>query len=54
VSLMMYLLGTPGRKRAIKRREAEEHARDVAAASGAPDGGGEPAADAVTAVRKEP
>jgi hypothetical protein len=53
VSLMMYLLGTPGRKRAIKRREAEERARE-SEISGAPDGGGEPAADAVAPVRKEP
>jgi hypothetical protein len=53
VSLMMYLLGTPGRKRAIKRREAEENARELATSS-APDGGGEPAADAVAPVRKEP
>ena len=51
VALLMYILGTPGRKRALRaRREAEERA----AASAQPDGGGEAPADAVAAVRKEP
>jgi hypothetical protein len=54
VSLVLYLMGTPGRKRAIKAREAAELAERAAAASNQPDAGGEAAADAVTPVRKEP
>lgn len=45
-SIMLYLMGTPVRRRA--RREAE---RQASAAQ--PDGGGEPPGDAVTAERKE-
>jgi hypothetical protein len=63
VALVMYLLGTPGRKRAIKAREAAElaawraalpetDAQDTAG-SGQPDAGSQPAADAVAPVRKE-
>ena len=54
VSLVVYLIGTPARKRAIKAREAAESARRAAATSQAPDAGSEAAADAVTPVRKEP
>jgi hypothetical protein len=54
VALVVYLMGTPGRRRAIKKREMEEHAaRVAAAASGQPDAGGETAADPVAPVRKE-
>ncbi len=53
VSLVVYLLGTPGRKRAIKAREAAQLARHVTAASSQPDSGGEAAAAAVAPVRKE-
>lgn len=53
VSLVLYLMGTPGRKRAIKAREAAELAQRTAAASSPPDAGGEAAADAVPPVRKE-
>jgi uncharacterized membrane protein len=53
VSILMYLMGTPARKRAIKTREAAELARERAQ-SGEPDGPGEPSADAVAPVRKEP
>jgi len=53
VSLVLYLMGTPGRKRAIKAREAAELEQRAAAASAAPDAGGEAAADAVTPVRKK-
>ena len=53
VALVGYILLTPARKRAIRAREkAEQEAR--AAASAAPDGGGETPADAVAPVRKEP
>jgi hypothetical protein len=48
VALVMYLMGTPARKRRIK-------ARNLAAQQSAqPDAGSEPAADPVTPVRKEP
>ncbi|KQU77015.1 MULTISPECIES: hypothetical protein [unclassified Rhizobacter] len=47
LSIVLYLLGTPSRRRA--RRQA-----DAAAASAQPDGGGHPAGDAVAPERKEP
>ena len=46
VALLVYLMGRKARRAARARR--------AAAASGSPDGGGEAAADAVPAVRKEP
>ena len=46
VALLVYLMGRPARRAARARREA--------AASGAPDGGGEAPADPVAPVRKEP
>lgn len=60
VALVVYLMGTPGRRRAIKEREAaaQEEARRAAAhtatASDLPDQGGETPADAAAPVRKEP
>lgn len=67
VALVVYLMGTPGRRRALKEREAQaqEAARRAAAeaaaaskpkpaGSGLPDEGGETPADTVPAVRKEP
>jgi hypothetical protein len=54
VSLVVYIMATPARKRAIKAREAAELAQRQADASGEPDAGSEPAADAVAPVRKEP
>lgn len=61
VALVVYLMGTPGRRRALKQREAEaqEAARQAAvqktgAASDLPDQPGETPADAVAPVRKEP
>ncbi len=56
-ALVVYLMGHPGRRRARLAREAQEAATATAAApaaSGQPGGGGEPPADAVTPVRKEP
>jgi len=53
VALVVYLMRAPARRRAIKAREAAELAERATAASGQPDGGGEPAADAVAPVRKE-
>lgn len=45
-SIVLYLMGTPMRRRA--RLAAERHS-----SAAQPDGGGEPAGDAVTAERKE-
>ncbi len=60
ITLVMYVMGTPARKRAIKAKEQTELAAARAAAvvaidaSGvAPDADGQPTADAVPAVRKE-
>jgi hypothetical protein len=70
VSLVVYLMGFPARRRALKAREAAEWAayrvrNEVGDTSGAapaeleepssqPDAGGHAAADAVAPVRKEP
>ncbi|MFT4241830.1 MAG: hypothetical protein QM569_06065 [Acidovorax sp.] len=62
MGILVYILGTPGRKRAIKAREAAEQAaydaERAAAASAAPDAGGEAPAAAqgggVAPVREEP
>ena len=69
MGILVYILGTPSRKRKIKARDAAEQAaydaeqaaartREGAAASAAPDAGSQaPAAaegGAVAAVRKEP
>jgi hypothetical protein len=50
LALLLYILGTPVRKRARRAAEAAELA---AASAAAPDGGGKTAGDAVAAVRKE-
>jgi hypothetical protein len=50
VALLIYLMGRPRRRAARQEREA----REAQAASAEPDGGGEPAADAIAPVRKEP
>ena len=50
LAIVLYILGTPGRRRAIKAAEA---AADAAAASAAPDGSGHAAGDAVATERKE-
>ena len=56
VALVLYLMATPARRRAIKAREAAEREAAIragAATSGAPDAGGETAADAVAPVREK-
>jgi hypothetical protein len=55
VALVVYLMGAPGRRRAIRAREAAEReaAMQAAAPSAAPDAGGETAADAVPPVREK-
>ena len=61
VAIIVYVMRTPQRRRAIKAREAAEDAERAAAqqaASAGPDAGGEAAgaaeASGVAAVRKEP
>ena len=53
VALVVYVMDTPRRKKAIKAREAAELARRANVASSQPDAGGETAADAVAPVRKK-
>lgn len=53
VALVVYLMLTPARKRAIKAREAAEWAAQKAA-SAQPHAGGEAAAAPIPPVRKEP
>ncbi|MFZ9297566.1 MAG: hypothetical protein ACO24Y_04475 [Hylemonella sp.] len=50
VALLMYILTTPARKRALRARSAQESA---AASADQPDAGSHPAADAIAPVRKE-
>jgi hypothetical protein len=55
VALVVYLMGSPARNRAIKAREAAEAAqKSVATESSQPDAGSHAPADAVSPVRKEP
>ncbi|MBN9340617.1 MAG: hypothetical protein ABT02_01160 [Comamonadaceae bacterium SCN 68-20] len=59
MAIVAYILGTPGRKRALQaRRQAEQQAWQAAQASGDPDAGGEAPAAAeggtVAPMRKEP
>jgi hypothetical protein len=57
IALLVYIMGTPGRKRAIKAREQAARDAENAAArasSAEPAGGGEAAAEPVAPVRKEP
>ncbi len=51
VGLVVYVMGAPSRRRAIKAKEAAELS---AMRSAQPDAGGHAAADAVAPVRKEP
>lgn len=55
VALVMYLMGSPGRRRAIKAREAAQAAQaQETTESSQPDAGSQAPADAVPPVRKEP
>ncbi|MET0334367.1 MAG: hypothetical protein ABW190_08860 [Rhizobacter sp.] len=55
LSVVLYVMGAPGRRRARKAAEAEAEQRELsAAASTAPDGSAHAAGDAVTPERKEP
>lgn len=53
VTLVVYLLGTPARRRAIKARERAELAASRAASGLAPDAGNNTTADTVAPERKE-
>jgi|SRR3982751_1873140 hypothetical protein len=56
VALVVYLMATPARRRAIKEREATEREAAMAAArakSVPPDAGGETPADPVAPVREK-
>ena len=52
LAIVMYILGTPGRRRTRRAREALE-AREAASAA-QPDGGDHAAGDAVAPKREEP
>lgn len=52
IALVMYVMGTPARRRAIKAREAAEQSQ--ATTSDQPDAGRQASADSVAPVRKEP
>lgn len=58
ITLVVYVMGTPARRRAIKAKEQAELAASracTATASGlAPDADGQSATDTIPAVRKEP
>ncbi|MGK6307777.1 hypothetical protein [Variovorax sp. DT-64] len=55
VALVVYLMGAPARRKAIRAREAAEREAAIQAGkpSAAPDAGGETAADAVPPVREK-
>ncbi len=53
IGIVVYIMGTPARNRAIKAREAAELAAARAASGTAPDADRHAAADAVASVRKE-
>jgi hypothetical protein len=56
VALVVYLMGAPGRRKAIRAREAAEAEAAIRASatrSVAPDAGGEAAADAVAPMREK-
>lgn len=54
LSLVMYLLGTPARRRALRRAEVVEVAEQNHPPSAQTDAGSLPAGDAVAPERKEP
>lgn len=54
VALVVYIMATPARKKAMRRREEAERQARAQPVSGQPDGGGEAAAEAVAPVREKP
>jgi hypothetical protein len=53
IGIVVYIMGTPARKRAIRARETAELETARAASGRAPDAGCHAATDAVAPVRKE-
>jgi hypothetical protein len=53
IGLMLYFMGTPARKRALREREALERANYLSQTSLEPDAGRQAPADAVTPVAEE-
>jgi hypothetical protein len=56
LSIVLYIMGTPGRRRARRAAEAKQAACELRANAGSgvdPDGGGHAAGDAVAAKREE-
>ena len=54
MTLVVYLMRAPGRRKALRAREAAERAAATAASGAAPDAGGHAAADTVAPVREKP
>lgn len=54
VSIVVYVMGSPARKRAIKARERAELAAAQSPLTLSPDTGTKPASDPVAPVRKKP
>ena len=52
IGLILYFMGSPGRKRAIREREKHEASGEALPVQ--PNTSSQPAADAVPTVRKEP
>lgn len=53
IGLMLYFMGTPARKRALREQEARERAEYLSAQGIDPDAGGHASADAVAPVAEE-
>lgn len=53
LAVLLYIMGTPARRRARLRAEQAEAEQEAAAASAAPDGRSHAAGDAITPERKE-
>jgi hypothetical protein len=53
LAIVLYILGTPARRKALRRAEAEAAAAAAGAGSAAPDGGHHAAAAAVAPKREE-
>jgi hypothetical protein len=53
IGLMLYFMGTPARKRALREREAAERAEYLSQSTLAPDAGGHAPTDPVAPVAEE-
>jgi hypothetical protein len=54
VGIVVYIMGTPARKRQLREREIMEREAASSALIGEPDAGGQAATDPVAPMRKEP